>query len=102
MAVQDPSIDSVNARNNTKVYLSINHQRVGRVQSFRQDVSNNVQVLTELGRDVAVELKKGITIFTFSIARFYCRSDAMDAIKGGQVFSLGIRDTAGSDGSGAA
>src|SRR3954470_6820775 len=91
------SYDNINARNNTKVYLVIDGQRVGRVQSFSESIANNVQVLAELGRQYMVELKKGITSYTFSIAKFYCRSDVSDKIKLGSVFSLMIRDTAPGD-----
>ncbi len=89
--------DNIQARNSTKVFLKINGVRVGRVQSLRQDITNNVQVLNELGRSFAVELKKGITNYSFSIAKFYARSDAFEAIKLGQVFSLTIIDYAGVD-----
>jgi hypothetical protein len=37
-------------------------------------------------------MKKGITTYTFSIARFYTRSDAFEALKLGQFFSLEITD----------
>lgn len=104
MPVQDPSVDSFNARNNTKVYILVDGQRVGRVQSFREDITNNVQVLSELGRDFMVELKKGITAYSFSIARFYTRKDVFRSLKTGGVFSLMVRDTAGlnDNGTGAA
>lgn len=95
MPVQDPSVDQFFARNNTKVFILVNGERVGRVQSFREDVSNNVQVLSELGRDIAVELKKGITTYAFTIARFYTRNDVFRALKTGGVFSLMVNDTAG-------
>lgn len=99
---KSPSVDSIIARNNTGVVIVLNGQKVGRVQSIREDISNNVQVLSELGRAYAVELKKGITTYTFSIASFYCRSDVMDKLKLGEIFSLVIRDekTVGSDGTG--
>jgi hypothetical protein len=92
------SLDQLTARNNTKIYLAINGSRVGRVQQMSHDRSNNVQVLSELGRDVAVELAKGITIHTFTIARFFCRNDVFGGIQNGEPFSLSIRDTAASDG----
>jgi hypothetical protein len=56
---QDPSIDNLNARNNTKVFIVVDGQRVGRVQSFREDITNNVQVLDELGRDVRGRAQEG-------------------------------------------
>lgn len=101
---QNPSIDGSYARNNTKVYLVVNGQRVGRIQSVRLDQSNNVQVLDELGRDVAVELKKGITHYSFSVAKFYARNDVFSDIRDGAIFSLAVRDTAGvnTDGTGRA
>jgi hypothetical protein len=97
MSQYDQSIDAFSARNSTKIYLVIQpegqpEQRVGRVQSMDESRTNNFQVLTELGRDVAVELKKGITVFTFTIARFWVRSDIIDTIKGGLPFSLWIND----------
>lgn len=91
------STDNINARNNTKVFILINGSRVGRVQSFSESIANNVQVLAELGNQYMVELKKGITSYSFSIAKFYCRSDVSDTIKNGQVFSLMIQDTAPGD-----
>jgi hypothetical protein len=69
-------------------------QRVGRVQSFREDITNNVQVLDELGRAFAVELKKGITHYTFNIARFYTRKDVFRSLKLGRVFGLQVQDHA--------
>lgn len=91
------SSDTIQARNSTKVYIQINGSRVGRIQSLQQSITNNVQVLNELGRSFAVELKKGITSYSFSIAKFYARADAFEAIKLGQVFKLEIIDTAGTD-----
>lgn len=98
---QNPSIDSTFARNATKVNLAIKvpgggWARVGRVQSMTEDISNNVQVLMELGSQVAVELKKGITTFTFSIAKFYVRSDVFDQLIGGAIFGMQISDNSGS------
>ena len=74
------STDNIQARNSTKVYIKINGARVGRVQSLQQSITNNVQVLNELGRAFAVELKKGITQYSFSIAKFYARNDAFEAM----------------------
>lgn len=87
-----PSIDSLIARNNTLINLLINGQRVGRVQQFREDINNNVQVLAELGSAFMVQLNKGITSYSFSLSRFYCRTDAMDLLKKGQVFGLEVQD----------
>lgn len=94
MAAIRPSTDGVVARNNTKVFLLVNGVAVGRIQSIREDIANNVQVLDELGRAFAVELKKGITHYTFSIAKFYVRKDVFEGIKLGQIFSLELRDRA--------
>jgi hypothetical protein len=88
------SIDNITARNSTSVVLIADGQRVGRVQSFREDISNNVQVLAELGRAFNAEMKKGVTTYTFSIAKFYCRSDVMDQLKLGKVFAISIKDEA--------
>lgn len=88
----DASIDNVLARNSTKVFIQINGARVGRVQQFSETINNNVQVLTELGRAYAAELKKGITTYSFSIARFYCHSDVLEPLKLGAIFSLLVRD----------
>lgn len=96
-----PSTDGVVVRNSTKVYIEVNGARVGRVQSVREDISNNVQVLDELGSAFAVELKKGITHYSFSVARFFCRSDAFERLKLGQIFSLSIIDSSNSDDTGA-
>lgn len=92
MAAITPSGDGIVSRNSSKVYLVVNGQPVGRVQSIREDITNNVQVLDELGSQFAVELKKGITHYTFSIAKFWCRADSFDAIKLGQPFSLQLQD----------
>lgn len=87
-----PSIDGLVARNNTLINLLINGLRVGRVQQFREDINNNVQVLAELGSAYMVQLNKGITSYSFSISRFTCRNDAMDLLKKGQVFGLEVQD----------
>lgn len=97
MASFDQSVDNFSARNSTKIYLAIqpegqSYQRIGRVQSMDESRTNNFQVLTELGRDYAVELKKGITTFTFTIARFWVRSDVIDTLKNGLPFSLWVKD----------
>jgi hypothetical protein len=97
MASFDQSMDNFSARNSTKIYLEIQpegqkSERVGRVQSMDESRTNNFQVLTELGRDYAVELKKGITTFTFTLARFYVRSDVIDELKTGMPFSLWVKD----------
>lgn len=100
-AVGAQSIDSIQARNATKVNLAFqlpggNWARVGRVQSMSQDTSNNVQVLMELGSQYAVELKKGITTFSFSIAKFYVHTDVFDQLKLGAVFGMQLTDDSGS------
>lgn len=86
------SIDGVTARNNTFVVLQLDGRNIGRVQQFREDINNNVQVLAELGREYMVEMQKGITAYSFSISRFYCVADYIDALKLGAVFSLAVRD----------
>lgn len=95
-----PSYDGIVARNSTKVYIEVNGSRVGRLQSVREDITNNIQVLDELGRAFAVELKKGITHYSFTIARFYARQDVFDSLKLGQIFALSIVDTANVDDTG--
>lgn len=109
MASFDQSVDAFSARNSTKIYLEIQaeggkKERIGRVQSMDESRTNNFQVLTELGRDYAVELKKGITTFTFTIARFWVRSDVMDNLKSGLPFSLWVKDgtNLNADGTGSA
>jgi hypothetical protein len=87
------SIDNITARNNTLVVLSIDGKAVGRIQQFRQDQNNNVQVLAELGREFMVEMQKGITSYSFSISKFLVHSDVMDTLKNGAVFALTIKDT---------
>lgn len=99
-AVGATSIDSIQARNATKVNLAFqipggNWLRVGRVQSMSEDISNNVQVLMELGSQFAVELKKGITTFSFSIAKFYVHTDVFDQLASGTVFGMQITDDSG-------
>lgn len=87
------SIDGIHSRNNTLVVISINGSAVGRVQQFREDQNNNVQVLAELGREYMVEMQKGITSYSFSISKFLTHGDVMDSLKNGQVFSLTVKDT---------
>lgn len=94
---QNPSIDSTFSRNATRVNVAIrlpggSWARVGRIQSINEDIANNVQVLMELGSQVAVELKKGITTYSFSIAKMYVRSDVFDQLRGGAIFGLMITD----------
>jgi hypothetical protein len=103
MAAQDPSIDSVYSRNSTRIQMAVTPPDgpeivVGRIQSMREDITNNVQVLDELGSAYAVELKKGITHFTFTVARFLTRQDAFEALKAGQVFAIRINDISGGPG----
>lgn len=87
------SIDNITARNNTLVVLSIDGSAVGRIQQFRQDQNNNVQVLAELGREYMVEMQKGITSYSFSISKFLVHADVMDSLKNGAVFALTLKDT---------
>jgi hypothetical protein len=90
-----PAIDQVTARSSVKVSLVVAGATVGRVQSINASISNNMQVLNEIGTQFAVEMKKGITTYSFSIARFFCRADAFEDIKLGQPFALEIQDTSG-------
>lgn len=97
LPTQNPSIDALYTRNATRVNLSIRlpggtWARIGRVQSMTEDIANNVQVLMEIGSQVAVELKKGISTYTFSIAKFYVRSDVFDQLRDGAIFGLMISD----------
>lgn len=87
------AIDSLFSRNSTRISILYDGQRVGRVQSVRADMDNNVQVLAELGTAYMAELKKGITRYSFTIAKFYARSDVMDLLKLGRVFSLALHDS---------
>lgn len=86
------AVDAITSRNSTRISIVVNGARVGRVQSFNENISNNVQVLAELGRAYMAEIKKGITSYSFSIAKFYARNDAFEALKLGAIFSLEIRD----------
>jgi hypothetical protein len=86
------AIDALQARNNTLVVLVVDGQRVGRIQQFSEQINNNVQVLAELGRAYMVEMQKGITQYSFSIASFYCHQDIMDRLKLGAVFGLSVQD----------
>lgn len=89
------SIDNLTARNNTSVTIAFRGQRVGRVQQFRSSQANNVQVLSELGRDFMVEMQKGLTVFTFSISSFFLRNDVFETIRNGETFGLVVADSAG-------
>lgn len=87
----------ITSRNATRVNLVITApggkpQRVGRVQSINRSVNNNVQVLRELGAQVLVELKKGITEYTFSIAKMWIRNDVFDELEQGAIFELQTQD----------
>lgn len=86
------SIDQITARNNTGVTILFGGKRVGRIQQMRASQNNNVQVLAELGRQYMVEMKKGITAYSFSVSTFLVRADVMQPLKDGKVFSLTIRD----------
>src|ERR1035437_839222 len=92
------SVDSTTSRNATKINLRFlmpggnSWERVGRVQSLSEDITNNVQALMELGSQYVVELKKGITSFTFSIAKMYVRGDKFDDLVNGAIFGLEIAD----------
>lgn len=97
---QPPSTDSIASRNATKINLQIAlpggaFARVGRVQSISEDIANNVQVLLELGSQYAVELKKGVSTFSFSIAKMYVHTDVFDQLRGGAIFSLAVTDDSG-------
>lgn len=89
----NPSTDTLTTRNNTLIVLTMNGQRVGRVQQFSEEINNNVQVLAEIGRDYMVELQRGIVSYTFSMAKFLARADVFDDLKLGKVFGLAVTDT---------
>lgn len=100
---QNPSIDGLYSRNSTRIVMQVTPPSghaftVARVQSMREDITNNIQVLDELGSAYAVELKKGITHFTFNVAKFLTRSESFEPLKAGQIFSLNVHDLAASSG----
>ena len=99
----DPSIDGIYARNATHINLRVSlpngaYARVGRVLSVSRQQSNNVQVLAELGSQVMVELKKGITQYNFSISKLYVHNDVFDQIADGAVFGMELTDDTASGG----
>jgi hypothetical protein len=85
---------SITSRNATRINVVLNGARVGRVQSMGQSAANNMQVLRELGAQVAVELKKGISEYTFSIAKMLIRNDPFIELEQGAIFSLETKDEA--------
>ncbi len=99
MAIQrpeeTPGRGGITSRNATRINLKINNHRVGRVQSMGRSANNNIQVLRELGAQVAVELKKGISEYTFSIAKMWVRNDVIDELEQGAVFELETVDESG-------
>jgi hypothetical protein len=99
MAIQRPEeragAGGITSRNATRINLKINNNRVGRVQSMGRSASNNIQVLRELGAQVAVELKKGISEYSFSIAKMWVRNDVIDELEQGAIFELETVDESG-------
>lgn len=85
---------TITSRNATRINLVVNGARVGRVQSMSRSANNNIQVLRELGAQVAVELKKGISEYTFSIAKMLIRNDVFVELEQGAIFSLETKDEA--------
>lgn len=91
---------AITSRNATRINLRIakpggGFERVGRVQSMSRSANNNVQVLRELGAQVAVELKKGISEYTFTIAKMWARTDVFDELEQGAIFGLETVDESG-------
>jgi hypothetical protein len=101
MAIQIPTDSAgaggITSRNATRINLRINNSRVGRVQSMSRSANNNMQVLRELGAQVAVELKKGISEYTFSIAKMWARTDVFDELEQGAIFELETVDESGAN-----
>jgi hypothetical protein len=99
MAIQRPEevvgASGITSRNATRINLKINNSRVGRVQSLGRSANNNIQVLRELGAQVAVELKKGISEYTFTISKMWVRNDVIDELEQGKVFELETVDESG-------
>jgi hypothetical protein len=85
---EEPGAGGITSRNATRINLRINNNRVGRVQSMGRSANNNVQVLRELGAQVAVELKKGISEYTFTIAKMWVHNDVIDELEQGAIFEL--------------
>jgi hypothetical protein len=86
--------NTIISRNATRINILLNGARVGRVQSMSRSGNNNIQVLRELGAQVAVELKKGISEYTFSIAKMLIRNDPFIEMEQGAIFSLESKDEA--------
>lgn len=92
---ETPGFSKITSRNATRINLKINNERIGRVQSMSASANNNVQVLRELGAQVAVELKKGISEYTFTIAKMLGRPDKFVELEQGAIFELETVDEAG-------
>ena len=86
--------NTITSRNATRINVLLNGARIGRVQSMSRSGNNNIQVLRELGAQVAVELKKGISEYTFSIAKMLIRTDPFIELEQGAIFSLETKDEA--------
>jgi hypothetical protein len=99
MAIQrpeeTPGAGRITSRNATRINLRINNKRVGRVQTLGRSAANNIQVLRELGAQVAVELKKGISEYSFSITKMWVRNDVIDELEQGAIFELETVDESG-------
>lgn len=91
---------SIVSRNATRINLRIakpggGYERIGRIQSMSRDANNNVQVLRELGAQVLVELKKGISEYTFTIAKMFVRNDPFEELEQGAIFAIETVDESG-------
>lgn len=95
----------LSSRNATRINLSIEvtnpstgkpeQKRVGRILTLSESVNNNMQALRELGAQVLVELKKGITEYSFTIDKMWVRGDYFDELIQGAIFSLETVDEGG-------
>lgn len=91
--------EQLSSRNATRINIVITvngeRKRVGRVLTLSESVNNNIQALRELGSQVLVELKKGITEYSFSIDKMWVRGDVFDQLSQGAVFGLETLDEGG-------
>lgn len=90
-------LGGISSRNATRINLVLHingeRRRIGRVLTLSKSVNNNVQALRELGSQVLVELKKGISEYSFTISKMYTRTDAFDLLAQGAIFELETLDS---------
>lgn len=90
-------LKGVSSRNATRINLVLHiegeRRRIGRVLTLSKSANNNMQALREIGSQVLVELKKGISEYSFTISKMWTRADAFDLLAQGAIFELETLDS---------